>query len=210
MPDYLPTDILCQAFVISSKVTPETLYRLNDAFPKDSDWPQEFKNYFNPVPRDLSQLPVPSKDPVDFVIEIVGGGDTKALMNISRDVYKQAVKDGYETSAAFVILDDRSVEDDTLLVYFLDYDIDEDDEDAEPKAHWRHWRVRFSDAYEMVRIFDTCEFVAIEGYILDVAEQYTGDDGIFEFGEAAKSHAGGVLGDEEEEVEEEDDEEKCD
>ena len=97
------------------------------------------------------------------------------------------------TGEEFAILDQRSIEDETVLIYqLLDERLtrepgsdDEEDEDEDKEVCWS-WRVRFAEVDELIGGLETLE--ALPKYCSD---QFLGDDGIFDVRRATEAYANG-------------------
>jgi hypothetical protein len=87
---------------------------------------------------------------------------------------------GYLPQEAFAVLDERGAQDKTVVIHLWDEDIDD-----EALSTWRSWRVRWVDAEETVDGIEG-EMEIFEAIFLN-SDQFTGEDGIFDFQKAMKT-----------------------
>lgn len=80
----------------------------------------------------------------------------------------------------FAVLDDRSAEDETVVIHYLKIDCNDLAEIIGRK--WVHWRVTFADSYEMICLLTTSPEI-IERVFMS-SDKFTGDDGIFRMQDA--------------------------
>ena len=138
-----------------------------------------------PARRDPKQTPSPSKEPLDFVIDIFDNLLESQLRNLFLESYSTI--NGMLPQETFVVLDERGVQEKTVVVHAWDPAIDDNE-----VSTWRSWRVQFEATEEMVD--------AIFGGPMDMYEpvfvrsnRFTGEDGIFDF---QRAHDAWVSGSE--------------
>lgn len=115
---------------------------------------------------------------MDYVVEIFEGFSDSELRRLFMEHYKHGF--GFLPQEAFAVLDERGAQDKTVVIHLWDEDIDD-----EALSTWRSWRVRFVDAEETVDGLEG-SMEMFEAIFLD-SDQFTGDDGIFDFQKAKKS-----------------------
>lgn len=204
--------VTCATFAVSDKVTPEVIFpellsrhefltyvqtyvKLNSSCPEDLPAPQTYTNYFTPAMHDVSKMLPLSEGPVTFVVEVFDEDRPDDLHKLYNDtINKQMPANGLVGALACAVLDERSTQDDTVLIYY--YELTYDDGTEEPNGRvYYHWRVRFSDAYDMVRTIENCNLGVVEEYVLKASKRYTNDDGVFEYARARDAVDAGDRGD---------------
>lgn len=144
-------------------------------------------NFFNPVTSDPTKMTKLSKTPVDFVVERLDE-PIEALQARVEEVEKHFSSDGSTyITGAFAVLDERSTQDETVLVYWVWIEFDTEvytDFDKDSKKHLVHWRIPFADAHEVVGMLDEASLALIDPIFIDAPQQYTNDAGVFEFRKA--------------------------
>jgi hypothetical protein len=135
-----------------------------------------FPGPFIPARHDPKQTPAPTKTLVNPIVELFEDVSDPELRRNFMEHYHE--RGGFIDSNTFAILDERSVQDKTVVIHFRNEEMD-DDTLEETGLTWYSWRIRFGDAEEM-----TCALEETLDMFEDVFQQsaaFTGENGIFDF-----------------------------
>lgn len=146
---------------------------------------------------DMSQMLRSSEKPVDFVVDVFEQSSSPEELHelYSNTVSKQMKANDLVGALACAVLDERSTEDNTVIICYEELTIDDvtsGDDDFGTAFH--AWRVKFTDAYEMVRTIEDCNIGVVEEYVIKASKRFTNDNGIFEFAKAMKAIDAGDRG----------------
>ena len=138
-----------------------------------------------PARRDPKQTPGPSKEPLNLVIDLFDDLLESQLRDLFLESYSTI--NGMLPQETFVVLDERGVQEKTVVVHAWDPAIDDDE-----VSTWRSWRVQFEATEEMVdAIFGGP--MDMYGPVFVRSNRFTGEDGIFDF---QRAHDAWVAGSE--------------
>jgi hypothetical protein len=138
-----------------------------------------------PARRNPKPTPGPSKEPLDLVIDLFGDLSESQLCNLFLNSYSAINR--MLPQESFFVLDERGVREKTVVIYAWDPAIEDNEVDT-----WRSWRVRFEDAEDAIfGIIGPLEMY--EDLFVLHADQFTGEDGIFDYLRASDARATGAF-----------------